>query len=192
MSGSAHIGNRWTIIIGLVLGMLLVGVGQRLTDAAHESTNVLRFAPPDGTAADGSGEGRIDYQGGEDEASRWTTTFTFTGLQPETRYDVVVQGRFGEDDTPDASAFTSLCSFQTTASGAGVCWSYIRELRRLGIVEVRQSGNDRSTVLSATRAEGPGTIASTPNAFSPSPSPASAVPASPSAPATPVASPAGT
>lgn len=191
MSGSAAIDDkRWTIVFGLVLGLVLAGSGLHLADAAHESTNALTFARVNGAPAGASGEGLIEYQGGEDEASRWTTTFSFTGLQPDTHYDVVVQGRFGEDDSPAARTFTPLCSFETSSTGDGVCWRYIRQLRRLGFVELRQGGADDSTVLAATRGEGHGTIGSTPNASSPPPS--SPVPATPPGPATPVASSAGT
>lgn len=190
MSASAAIDHkRWAIVIGLVLGFVLAVSGRHLADAAHESTNTLTFAPANGAPAGASGAGLIEYQGGEDEASRWTTTFSFTGLQPDTRYVVMVQGRFGEDASPSARAFTPLCSFVTSATGDGVCWHYIRQLRRLSIVELRQGNASGSTVLAATRGEGAGTIGSTPNASSPPPS--SPVPATPPDPGTPAASPTG-
>jgi len=166
-----------------VVALLLVVAGSRLSEAVHESTNVLVFQPPDGAATSVSGAGQITYNGGPADASQWTATFSFTGLRPDTTHVIAVRGRFGDDESADAAAFTPVCQFVSGPGGDGVCWDYFRVLRRLGVIEVREGDLAGPAVLRATRAEGPGTIGSTPNAFSPPPpsprpgTPASATPA---------------
>ena len=111
--------------------------------------------------------GTIEFRGGAEPESRWTATFQFTGLQPETEYTVVVEGRFGEDDTPEAVAFSPICAFRTGADGDGGCWYYLVGLRRLNVVQVRVGDEDGQAALQATRGEdGPGSMTSESNMHS--------------------------
>lgn len=154
------------MIVAIILGGLIVPLARQV-DAAHESTNYLSFAAPSG-AGTALGNGEVTYHGGDADSSRWTTQFRFTGLDPNHRYVVVVKGRYGADGSPDAEAFTSLCSFQSNSSGSGGCWWYHKVLRRLGIVQLRTGDETGTVVLQATRdPSGPGSITSIPNAFSP-------------------------
>ncbi len=146
----------------------------RPASAAHESTNALTFAVPSGSGTS-SGDGVVTYHGGDAESSRWTARFHFESLDSNERYVVAVQGRFGEDGSPEAGAFTSLCSFQSDAAGAGGCWWYHIALDRLNVVQLRSGDEAGTVVLQATREPGgPGSITSVPNAFSPTPTPAAA------------------
>ncbi len=165
-----------------VVALLLVVAGSRPSEAVHESTNVLVFQPPDGAATGVSGAGQITYNGGPADASQWTATFSFTGLRPDTTHVIAVRGRFGDDESADAAAFTPVCQFVSGPGGDGVCWDYFRVLRRLGVIEVREGDLAGPAVLRATRAEGPGAIDSTPNVFSPpppTPTPGAPAPATP-------------
>lgn len=162
-----HVGS---IIVAFMMLSLIVPLAREV-DAAHESTNYLSFAVPSG-AGTAAGSGVVTYHGGDVDSSRWTTQFIFTNLDPNQRYVVMVKGRYGVDGSPDAEAFTSLCSFQSNDSGSGGCWWYHKELRRLGIVQLRSGDEIGTVVLQATRAPGgPGSIRSIPNAFSPPPTP---------------------
>ncbi len=163
--------------VAAILAIAVILPSVRPAGAVHESTNVLTFAAPSGTGA-ASGAGTVSYSGGDEDTSRWTAQFRFDGLDSNERYIVVVKGRFGEDESPEANAFTSLCSFQPDASGTGGCWWYHKVLRRIGIVQLRSGDEAGPIVLQATREPGgPGSITSVPNAFSPTPTP-DATPAS--------------
>ncbi len=142
-------------------------------NAEHESTNILTFAPDaDAALPDATGEGVLEFNGGTDpQATRWTATFTFAGLEPGASYTVVAQGRFGDDGTAEATALTPICAFRADASGSGGCWHYFVELRRIGVVQLLQGG-DGPVLLQATRADDqPGAIESVPNSYSPSSTP---------------------
>jgi len=159
----------WLVAVFVVIAVVIPLVIP--ARAAHESTNTLTFAAPSGSG-EASGIGTVTYHGGEVDTSRWTAQFRFTGLDSSKRYVVVVKGRFGEDESPEANAFTSLCSFQSDASGAGGCWWYHKVLRRIGIVQLRSGDEAGTVVLQATREPGgPGSITSVPNALSPTPTP---------------------
>jgi len=157
--------------IALLFFVAFASISPLLASAGHESTNALVFAPVDASPSPrAAGEGKIEFHGGSEPKTRWTVTFTFTDLQPATMYMVVVRGRFGADESPEATAFTTLCRFRTDTAGAGGCWDYLVELRRVGVVQLRANGEDGAPVLQATReAGGPGSITSVPNRFSPRP-----------------------
>lgn len=166
----------WIAAMVITFSLLISFV--RNARSAHESTNILDFAPvADSSAPLATGDGVIDFRGGTDENTRWTARFHFLALEPNARYVVVVKGRYGEDDSPEAEAFSPLCEFETDASGTGNCWWYHLGLQRIGVVQLRDGNQAGPVILQATRKPGgPGTIVSTPNAFSPSPS---ATPATP-------------
>ncbi|CAN5321863.1 hypothetical protein BH24CHL2_BH24CHL2_8440 [soil metagenome] len=173
----------------LVVALAQVWPGTGLAD--HESTNDLTFAPvEDSPSPDGAGEGMIDYHGGGEPDTLWTATFQFTNLEPEQAYAVVVQGRFGEDGTDAAMAFTPICDFETDASGDGGCWYYFVGLRRLAVMELRVGDADGKAVLRATVSEdGPGSLSRMANDFSPTATALAAQAQSASPAATPNASP---
>ncbi len=144
----------------------------------------------DSPSPDGAGEGMIDYHGGGEPDTLWTATFQFTNLEPEQAYAVVVQGRFGEDGTDAAMAFTPICDFETDASGDGGCWYYFVGLRRLAVMELRVGDADGKAVLRATVSEdGPGSLSRMANDFSPTATALAAQAQSASPAATPNASP---
>lgn len=148
----------------MILAVSLVASVQ----AVHESTNRLVFVPPSSVAgSNAAGTGIVDYRGGSAAESRWTATFQFGGLDPIVTYVVAVQGRYGDDGSPEAMEYSSLCSFTSDASGSGGCWYYLVVLRHLGVVQLRQGTVEGEAVLQATRADGPGAITSEPNRFSP-------------------------
>ncbi len=162
-------GGRRMLLLSILLTPLLVALASPFTSFAdHESDNELTFEPvPDSPSPAGSGTGTIEFRGGAEPDSRWTITFQFAGLQPESKYVTLVKGRTGEDDSPEASAFSPICTFRTDGNGEGGCWYYLIGLRRLGIVQVRLDGEDGPVVLQATRKEGgPGSMTSTTNIHS--------------------------
>ena len=156
-------------------------------EAGHESTNELVFEPISGSeTSPASGHGVIDYRGGSGPDSRWTIQLQFVGLAPDSTYVVALQGRYGEPDTPEAEVFTQLCVVQTSPSGDGGCWWYLLGMRRIDVVQLRLGTVDGPPVVQATRkGDGPDSITSVPNEFSPPPSSPVASPIVPS----PVASP---
>ena len=91
----------------------------------------------------------------------------FSGLEPGADYTVVIQGRFGETGSLEASAYSPICSFVANTDGEGGCFWYFRGLARLNLVELRSGNEDGRPVLAATRANGPGSIRTDPNRFSP-------------------------
>lgn len=171
----------------MVAVLLSVIPPPRATEAAHESTNALVFVPVDGSPAPAAtGDGVIDFRGGAELESRWTVQLQLRGLAPDATYVAVLQGRFGEPETPGAAAFTELCVVRTSPTGDGGCWWYLVGMRRVDVVQLRSDTVDGLPMAQATRGgKGPGSITSVPNDFSPPASPA----ASPAV-ASPVASPA--
>lgn len=158
---------------GFAMVLLLVALfasTARSVSADHESTNSLTFAPVAGSPSpDGSGNGTVDFRGGAEPTSRWTATFKFAGLQADTSYTIAIQGRFGADGSPQASAPAAICRLRTDRTGAGRCWHYYRGMQRLGVAQLRLGGEDGPAVLQATRAAGgPGSIRSVRNRHSPS------------------------
>ncbi len=159
-------GERRLLLIAIVFIPLLLALSSPLSSLAdHESDNELSFEPvADSPSPAGSGAGTIEFRGGAEPDSRWTITFQFTGLLPESTYVMVVQGRAGEDESPEATAFSPICTFRAGDNGDGGCWHYLIGLRRLGIVQVRLDAVDGPVVLQATRKDGgPGSMTSTTN-----------------------------
>jgi len=156
-------------LMGAIALITLIAWAALGVSAAHENANRLTFAPlPDSSAPAGAGVGTIEFRGGDGSGSRWTATFRFMGLRPDTRYTVTVQGRFGDDGTAEAAAFTEICTFRTDTGGAGGCWTYALGLRRLGVAQLRLGDAPGPPALQATRAAGgPGAIESAPNRFAP-------------------------
>ena len=158
------------LAVAITTGVLLAAVTWLgSATAAHESTNMLVFAPVDASAVPAaSGQGVIDYRGGEGEESRWTVQLRFRGLAPGSTYVAALQGYRGEPDTPEATAFTELCVVRTSASGDGGCWWYLLGMRRVDVVQLRAGSLEGAPVLQATRkGDGPGSITSVRNEFSP-------------------------
>lgn len=136
--------------------------------AVHESTNTLVFEPAEEEAgSSAAGAGTVDYRGGDATESRWTATFQFTGLAPDESYVVAVQGRYGEEGSPQAVEFTPICAFTSDAAGDGGCWYYFVVLISLSVAEVQAGDLGGPVVLHANREVGPGSITSEPNRFSP-------------------------
>ncbi len=159
-------GERRMLLIAILLIPSLVAlIGPSTSLADHESDNELTFEPvADSPSPGGSGVGTIEFRGGAEPDSRWTITFQFAGLQPGSTYVTVVQGRTGEDGSPEATAFSSICEFLADGDGTGGCWHYLVSLRRLGVVQVRLDEADGPVVLQATRHEGgPGSMSSMTN-----------------------------
>lgn len=156
------------LVLALLIFASMALIGPTDSIAVHESDNELTFEPVTGSPAPaGSGTGMFEFRGGAEPESRWTTTFQFIGLRPGTDYITVVQGRFGEDGSSEATAFSPICTFRTDADGNGGCWYYMIGLRRLGVVQVRLGDENGPVVLQATRKEdGPGSISSTSNVHS--------------------------
>ncbi|MGI8482968.1 MAG: hypothetical protein ACR2OU_01740 [Thermomicrobiales bacterium] len=169
--------RRILLVSFAIVVVALAQAGTGISRAEHESTTHLTFERvQDSPSLGGEGTGVIDFRGGKEPTSRWTAMFRFTQLQPATHYVVVVQGRFGDDGTAEAKAFSSICAFNTEAKGAGGCWYYLVGMRRLGVVQVRIGDAEGLIVLQATGASsGPGSMRRTPNDFPPT---ATATPAS--------------
>jgi hypothetical protein len=157
--------------VALCFGSLLILAPPAAADVdiGYFGTNILVFAPVGGVVeADASGRGIIDYQGGDEPKSRWQATFRFSGLDPDTDYAVVVKGRSGDPGTDEARALSPLCSFTTDENGRGTCFWFFRGLARLNVVQVRQQADGSGRrMLQASRDGDPGSIATTPNQFSP-------------------------
>ena len=153
--------------LAVVLAFLLAGT--TLGAAEHYGTNSLVFAPiAESSTSRARGFGVVEYKGGSEPRSKWTATFQFDDLPADTTYTVVVQGRFGDDGSVDAYAFSELCWFHSDAAGEGGCWSYFRGLRRLDVVQLRAGDEQGRPVLQATRSDdGPGSITAVPNRYTP-------------------------
>jgi hypothetical protein len=153
--------------------MALVGFGAHPAaaqdeDIGHFGENRLEFeAVGDDAPADASGKGVVDYRGGEEPSSRWRASFRFSGLDEATTYTVVVRGRFGDAESDEADAFTSLCSFETDDEGRGSCFWYFRGLARLNVVQLRVGDEEGERVMQASRSGNQGSIETDPNRFSP-------------------------
>lgn len=143
---------------------LTLFIGASLAAFAGHDTgrNVLTFAPVSGSPSpNGDGNAEITITdgtiaGGDD---RWFTRGYVSGLQPYTRYTLVVQGRFVLPGSV-SNDFSSIASFRTDGSGGGNFWNSFYILKRLGVAQIRRDG---VPVLQATRAAGGiGTIATIP------------------------------
>lgn len=137
--------------------------------AVHESTNTLVFeAVRGGGSPEAAGAGVIEYRGGEVLDSRWTVQLQFRGLTPGALYVAVIQGRYGATGSPEADVFSPLCTLVASPAGEGGCWWYLVRMEHLDVVQLRIGSVDGAAVVQATRkGDGPGSIASVPNAFSP-------------------------
>jgi len=160
------------VLAGVVL-LTLLSLSFHAARAGHESTNSLTFAPvAESAAPDGTGEGLIDYRGGQEPRTRWTVHFSFGGLQANRPYSVVILGRFGEDGTPAATEFAGVCAFTTDSAGEGGCWYYPVGIRRLSVVQLRAGDAAGPPILQASREpDDPGAIVSQPNRYSPTATP---------------------
>jgi hypothetical protein len=155
-----------------MIGVVAVAVATpttALAETEHQGTNRLVFAPVAGSPSPrASGSGIVEFGGGVEPRSKWSSTFRFAGLKPDTDYTVVVKGRRGLDGSAEAAAFTGLCSFRTDSAGAGGCWWYFRGLARLDVVQLRRGGVTGTPVVQASSYEpGPGSISREPNRYSP-------------------------
>lgn len=184
--------RRLALLVPLVL-LLALAIPLTPSLAVHEGDTELAFEPVEGSRSPvGAGTGLVAYAGGTEPESRWTITLRFSGLQADTDYLSLVAGRFGEDGSAEAKAFTPICGFRTDAEGNGGCWYYLVGLRRLGVMQLRLGDGDGEIVLQATRAEGgPGSMTGSPNHHS---LPLTATPATARGvpPATPLATPVAT
>lgn len=159
---------RWRTIyltLAVTMGIIVASIAPATAD--HESLTRMTFAPvADSADPAASGEGMVEFHGGEEPDSRWTATFQYFGLRPEITYAVVVQGRFGEDDSEEAAAFTPICEFISGDDGSGGCWFYFVGLKRLGVVQLRVDGLQGAAVLQASKKDGPGDMDRAANAYS--------------------------
>lgn len=134
----------------------------------HFGKNRLEFAATERLLLpDARGTGIVDYKGGKEPSSQWRASFRFTGLEPGASYAVVIRGRFGASGSPEAIAFTPLCSFHADGVGQGGCFWYFRGLARLNLVQLRVGNEEGVQVLEANRVRGSGSIETEPNRFSP-------------------------
>lgn len=159
-------------LLGAILAVVAVAVAAPTATLAapdHQGTNRLVFAPiVDSPSPRASGAGVVEFGGGVEPRSKWSSAFRFAGLKPNTAYTVVVQGRRGFDGSEEAEAFSGLCSFRTDAAGAGGCWWYFRGLQRLDVAQLRLGDATGTPVAQATSDEpGPGSISRVPNRYSP-------------------------
>jgi hypothetical protein len=130
--------------------------------------NRLKFATVEPfLLPDATGTGIVDYKGGNEPSSQWRASFRFSGLDSGARYTVVINGRFGARGSPEANAFTSLCSFSADEAGQGGCFWYFRGLARLNLVQLRAGDENGVRVLEANRSRGSGSSETEPNRFSP-------------------------
>jgi hypothetical protein len=159
--------------VGALLGTLIAilaftAIPASAQNIRHFGKNRLQFERVDPALLPGaSGSGLIEYKGSKEPSSRWRASLEFAGLTPGETYTVVILGRFGKGGSAEADSFTSLCSFTADTAGEGGCFWYFRGLARLNLVQLR-SGNENGTpVLQATRSDGPGSIKTEENRFSP-------------------------
>ena len=130
--------------------------------------NRLEFALVDPIVLpDATGTGIVDYKGGDEPSSQWRASFRFTGLAAGASYTVVTKGRFGAPGSPEAEISTPLCAFPADAAGEGSCFWYFRGLARLDLVQLRTGDENGPPMLEANRSDGPGSITTDPNRFSP-------------------------
>lgn len=160
-----------TMSLMAVLIALVVAVGMptaTLAATEHRATNRLVFAPVVGSSSPrATGAGVVEFGGGTEPRSKWSSAFRFAGLRANTEYAVVVQGRSGLDGSAEALEFSELCWFRTDSAGAGGCWWYFRGLLRLNVVQLRYGDVEGSVVAQASSVEAaPGSISRTPNRYS--------------------------
>jgi hypothetical protein len=157
----------WIVLVALITVGVSPAAAQN-QNIGHFGKNRLEFALVEPVSLpDAMGTGIIDYKGGKEPSSQWRASFRFTGLKAEARYTVVIQGRFGVRGSPDADVFTPLCEFSTDNAGEGSCFWYFRGLARLSLVQLRSGNENGATVLEANRSNGPGSITTDANRFSP-------------------------
>jgi len=158
------------VTVALILATLVSLIStSRTVVAVHDSTNMLVFEVVDGSGSPpATGEGVIEYRGGSELDSRWTVQLRFGGLAAGERYVAVVQGRYGAAGQPNGDEFNELCSFEATSTGDGGCWWYLVRMQQVNVVQLRLGAVDGPPVVQATRnGDGPGSITSFPNAYSP-------------------------
>ncbi len=156
------------VVIFVILAAIGLGLPQHALAVApvHYGTNSVSFDATGRTLPSGArGRGEIDYNGGTEPQSRWSSTFRFSGLSPNTDYEVVVRGRFGENGSNEATEYSELCSFTSGEDGAGSCFAYFRGLERLDAVQVRQADDDRRVMQATRSSSGVGSITTVPNRF---------------------------
>jgi len=157
----------WSMLAALLAFSVSPAAAQN-QNIGHLGKNRLKFATIEPfLLPDATGTGMVEYKGGREPESQWRASFRFTGLEPAASYTVVIEGRFGARGSPEANAFTTLCTFQADVSGQGGCFWYFRGLARLNLVQLRVGDENGVQVLEANRARGPGAIETEPNRFSP-------------------------
>ena len=163
--------HRSAVLWLLLVAVLAFGASPAVAqdqNIAHFGKNRLKFATvAPSLLPDATGTGIVDYKGGKEPSSQWRASFRFAGLEPGAGYTVVINGRFGAAGSPEANAFTPLCSFSADDQGRGGCFWYFRGLARLNIVQLRAGDENGTQVLEARRLRGPGSIVTEPNRFSP-------------------------
>lgn len=157
----------WVVMITvLVFGVSPAAADDR--NIGHFGKNRLKFASVEPFLyPDATGTGIIEFKGGKEPSSQWRASFRFTGLEPGAKYAVVVKGRLGAPGSPEAAAYTPLCSFAADEQGQGACFWYFRGLARLTVVQLRDDDERGTQVLEARRSRGPGSIKTESNRFSP-------------------------
>jgi hypothetical protein len=157
----------WIALIAMLLSGISPATAQA-QDLGHFGRNRLRFSAVEPfLLPDATGTGIVDYKGGKEPSSQWRASFRFSGLEPGASYTVVIRGRFGAPRSPEATAFSPLCSFAADVQGQGGCFWYFRGLARLNLVQLRAGSENGTPVLEANRSRGPGSIETDPNRFSP-------------------------
>jgi hypothetical protein len=157
----------WVALVALLAFSASPSVAQD-RNIGHLGKNRLKFAAVEPLLLpDATGSGIVDYKGGKEPSSQWRASFRFSGLEPGVSYTVVIRGRFGAPSSPEAKAFSPLCSFAADDQGQGACFWYFRGLARLNLVQLRAGSENGTPVLEANRSRGPGSIETDPNRFSP-------------------------
>jgi hypothetical protein len=155
----------WSALIALLAFSAFPAAAQNIE---HFGKNRLELAPvTPSVLPEATGSGIVDYEGSEEPSSQWRASFRFTGLEAGANYTVVIEGRFGDPDSPEADLFTPLCSLTADTAGEGGCFWYFRGLARLDLVQLRIGDENGSPVLEANRSRGPGSIKTDPNRHSP-------------------------
>lgn len=158
----------WRVVFFAILAA--IGLGLPLSAFAvapvHFGTNSVTFEVIGKVLPAGAnGQGEIDYDGGVNLKSRWSATFQFSSMTPETEYAVVVRGRYGDAGSKEATEYSDLCSFTSDADGRGSCFAYFRGLARLDVVQVWEADDDRKVMQATRSSSGVGTITTVPNRF---------------------------
>jgi hypothetical protein len=155
--------------MGMLATVLSLGTEPaRAQRIGYFGKNRIEFALVDPVSLPAAnGTGIIEYKGSKEPGSRWRASLKFSGLEVGAPYVVVIQGRFGSGGSPEASAFTPLCTFTADGNGEGGCFWYFRGLARLNLVQLRSGDENGPVVLEASRGGAHGNIATAPNRFSP-------------------------